>query len=546
MAKMTRPKRPSAPRPITKLAIAIIVVLAVAGDGGWLAWAYDNTNYDEGASGPGTPTIINPNTNPANCDVWLVGSQHSLSCTPPAVDWDICTSTGLPVADSVSVYWTATSGTFVDDDNTGTSNVDYECRHTGGASGITAHAIDEWYEDGESNPGLAGPETASTDQVGILVVMPSVYWVGFENDHVLSRTPEGANSHAGWAMSTEGITDPIWHADSTENDKTNYACFTRGSTTATLKARFRVTSPLTEGSTFHLGADGTNSWTPTSCNIGKNESESNYVWLPLSDYSPMVNTVKRYTAYACDWEMFFYYAPNPFAIPINTTTHTVYLTFDTPQPIPPVTTARTVKRIDWVCKKCDGLWSKEDCTDAIFAALNGTPPPSFGDGEMPEDYWWAMDPAYGPVDCEALALLMQRMCALLGVGTGEIGYVYCCREDQSPPDTVYSTSDDEHATRICGEDGHGTEKLVFLRGTYYHQWQAVFVREGKYYAVKETSSTEPGDIMEHVLTCHPPSGGCNGINCACIGTSGTYQVWDYGPPSASCIVPCPPVPSPWD
>ena len=229
----------------------------------------------------------------------------------------------------------------------------------------------------------------------------------------------------------------------------------------------------------------------------------------------------------------------------------MYLTYGTPTL---GGTARTVQRMDWVCTEADGLDTIVGCADAIFTGISiEGQPPDFANGPTPPDYWWAMDPAWGGVQCLDLAILMQDMSKLLGLGAGKIGYVYPRRKNQNPPDTPYDDEDDKSPKRFCNHGWHRVETLKVRDGLIdpggagvFHQWEAVFVLEDKYYGVKIKASVEPGDIMKEMLTNHDAiPGGCDGINCICEGLmKSRIQQWEHsvGGVCSDPVI----VQSPWD
>ncbi|MHC4213735.1 MAG: hypothetical protein ACYSWP_10230, partial [Planctomycetota bacterium] len=84
--------------------------------------------------------------NPEDSEVWLIQSKHTLTCTT-SNDTDCNLDTGLTEPDSVTHYWTTSSGgdEFEDNDNVGTS-VTYFCPNASGSVTITVHADDDHSE----------------------------------------------------------------------------------------------------------------------------------------------------------------------------------------------------------------------------------------------------------------------------------------------------------------------------------------------------------------------------------------------------------------
>lgn len=139
-----------------------------------------------------------------------------------------------------------------------------------------------------------------------------------------------------------------------------------------------------------------------------------------------------------------------------------------------------------------------------------------------------MDPGGPTGECIDLAKLMQNMAKLLGLGNGEIGYIYGTTDN-----TCYSTSSSAYESRVCGT--HGNEEIAFYAGGW-NNWEAVFKIDGWYYAVKLISAQQPVDIIKNILGTNTP-----GAN-----NQGNHQSWvAAGRGTMCCTTPGPhPVPSP--
>ena len=99
---------------------------------------------------------------------WLTDSTHDLECTT-STDCDYNVTLSQQESDSVTHYWTATAGTFLGNDNTGTDDVTYVCpgAYQTDEVTITAHADDDYAP--ESNDYLYD-EDEVTDEIDVIVM----------------------------------------------------------------------------------------------------------------------------------------------------------------------------------------------------------------------------------------------------------------------------------------------------------------------------------------------------------------------------------------
>ena len=473
-----------------------------------LAWEYD----------AGTPITSVSITNPTANEVWLIGSDHTLTCTSatdtdrrrenPESNWE-------NIADSVTHYWTGT-GTFKNNDNVGTS-VTYICTDTAGSNTVTVYADDNY---GPDNNTAIVDESPTSDSETVSVVGLAVNQVGFGGgNHTLYQTPA---ANAGWADGTTAISNPVYDADSGTNDATNYACYTKGAANATLTSvRCRATTALTEGSSFELrvltSCVGTSGW--VSFSIDQGNRQSGVGTLSLSGTLP--STVGRY-GLGCGW---YYRCPSGSNTELaNTyTTHQLLVTYDTPDKDP------TVKRLTFVCDSAYGLNEVTPCADAIYDALDGVPPKYDLSAENPSNCWLMMDPNGPAGPCVSQALLMQKMCQLLGLGNGEVGFIYGTTDND-----CYSIYENDFEIRTCPGGIHGSERIQYYAGKVWNKFEAVFKYNGWYYAVKETKNQTPLGILQTIL----------GFNNPGIDHNEKHQAWKWGVGHAFCCEDPGPHPAP--
>lgn len=104
-------------------------------------------------------------TSAAGHEIWLVGSEHTVTCTT-VTDYDTCTEDQSLHQDTVTHWWTGTSEQFEDNDYIGTEVV-YICRDITGSETVTVHADDHFSAEGYENTALAddyaSPKSDSQD-----------------------------------------------------------------------------------------------------------------------------------------------------------------------------------------------------------------------------------------------------------------------------------------------------------------------------------------------------------------------------------------------
>jgi hypothetical protein len=388
--------------------LACVVLLLLAGA------PAQATEYDAG-----TPITDVSITNPTANEVWLIGTPHTLTCTT-ATDTDRACDGGdwYDVDDSVTHYWTG-SGTFKNNDNIGTS-VDYICINTVGSDTVTVYADDNY--DPDNNAAIVD-ESPTSDSETVSIVGLEVHKVGFGNDHALYRTP---TTFYGWGDGTTAITDPVYNADDTAEEKAakNHACFTKGAANATLTAvQCRTPVALTEGSGFSLRALGTDSWAWAAFAIAAGNRESGTGTLSL-DNDTLATAVTRYAgSYSCAWR-YCCFSGAAQEVTLNSTSHSVYLTWDTPSP---GGTASTVKRVDAACGWANTATTAKGTADGVHTNM---PKIRFGHTQPEVDDWRLfIDKSHevaghtDPCDptatfrgeCDEYARLMKRALDMLGL-----------------------------------------------------------------------------------------------------------------------------------
>lgn len=92
--------------------------------------------------------------NPAASEVWLAGSDHTLTCST-VTDQDCNLETGLPETDYVTHWWTSTSGEFPGPTGNIGVSVKYVCNDVAGTETVHVRADDHYPADGSTDGFLA-------------------------------------------------------------------------------------------------------------------------------------------------------------------------------------------------------------------------------------------------------------------------------------------------------------------------------------------------------------------------------------------------------
>ena len=194
--------------------ILVISSIVLCGIGGhWLgqtAYGYDYYYYWSDTTGDthlgDTPIEM---TYPASSysKYWLAGSDHEVTCTTVATDKDCKFGRNEgeaweyigKVTDSITHFWSGTSGMFENDDNIGTA-VHYVCRYSEGVDGITCGANDNYSDnnnyfrgqtDGNEGPeGPGGDDGATSDTHYVYVRAPYMEEFTWSGKHNIKDVPE--------------------------------------------------------------------------------------------------------------------------------------------------------------------------------------------------------------------------------------------------------------------------------------------------------------------------------------------------------------------
>ena len=337
--------------------------------------------------------------------------------------------------------------------------------------------------------------------VTVKVKEPEVYRVGFSGDHTLYETPADYN---GWGDGTTLISDPVF--DSEANDY-NAVCVTKNSDSVSLwKVRVKIDEALTFPTKIKLDATGTVEWDDSEEVTFSGTTTSSDASLNIAG-----NITDQVYEYVASFNISWFYKVTTqgtgFDNSMGSTNHTVYVKWGDPTG----GHSLTEERIQWLTEECDENTTLTECSDDIFAGLDvaGQPPDFNLGGGNPTNKWHMMDPNGPSGQCIDLAMLMEDMYQLLGCGNGEIGYIYATNDVN-----CYSTSSSAFDTRTCPGGIHGTERLRYYTSSGWNNWEAVFHVNGNYYAVQETSNSDPLQVIQDIVGDNDPN-------------TGNYQAWRY-------------------
>jgi hypothetical protein len=332
--------------------------------------------------------------------------------------------------------------------------------------------------------------------VTIHVMCPWVYRVGFGGDNALYETP---TTYSGWGDGTTAITDPVRDLDTSKNDP---VCVNKNSGSVSLTdVRLKVSEALTYAQTISVDAAGTENWTAAT---GVSFSGCTSSDTTLAIGGNIIDEVKRYSGdFSVAWK---YKVTGTYGndnwMDLNTTTHTVYVTYGTPAP---GGDDSTVKRIDWVCDKANGQSTVGGGADAVFGGLSG----SFDLGAA---MWgpspiWRLHNAGEASQCPGIADYVNQHFRMLGLGTGEIRY---CR---AKPDGTYEAASSapgtewrvivpggEHPDPTTHDNEYGSERLAMVDGNGDgNAYEATCLFNSTYYALTGDgvfSASTPEEVVE--------------------------------------------------
>ena len=412
-------------------------------------------------------------SNPAANEVWLYDTLHTLTCsTSTDSDRERPNSSAewTPVNDSVSHYWTG-SGTFVDNDNIGTS-VQYISPFATGDDVIVVYADDDYAPETNN---FVVDDARKSDTETVTVVGLEVHKVGFGGDHALQRTPTSE-----WDDGTTAITDPIWIKDDPDLAKTNHVCWTKGESDDTAKVKCRVSTALTEAASFQVGATGTATWTWADCSIASGATESSEA---TCEHTVAWVDKVRSGSFTCDWKFRSPTGANTQRN-LNSSTHNVYLSYGTP-----AGSVVTVKWIAFVCGAADNESDLTTCANKVFGDLTG----SF---DLTGTIWgpdpvWLLHNAGEKAQCPGLALFVSKHFAMLGLGAGTIKYCHATAAgkyvaaDASPGD-IRRTIGAEHPGATTHDDHNTLENLIHWDGSTppgNNRFEATCLLNGWHYAL---------------------------------------------------------------
>ena len=284
------------------------------------------------------------------------------------------------------------------------------------------------------------------NSVTIKVIIPEVYQIGFGGDHTLYKTPDANDPNdvwGGWADGDTQITDPVYDSNASPH-KNDPICVTKNSSSVSLtNVKLKVTEALSYSTTITVDANGTEEWNEASVSFsGTTSAEAT-----LGITGNIINQVKKYAGnFQIPWKYKVPSGTNTWYT-INTTAHTVYVTYGTPSP---GGSELTERRIDTLCGWANTKSTRKDVADAIHTNLSLP----FGSGT--HDDWGLMWTA-GPFDgeCDEHAIFMVRCLDLIGV-SNSVWYNTCASEDTDVYEDIDSKVVDSNTYWLkFDKDGNG-------------------------------------------------------------------------------------------
>lgn len=352
-------------------------------------------------------------TNPAASEVWLAGSDHSLTCST-ASDTDRCRPNAeaewQDIADSVTHYWTGT-GTFKDNDNIGTS-VTYICTNTAGNNTVTVYANDNYAPD--NNTAIVD-ETAKSDSETVSVIIP-----------VIDQITYGGGNHT-----ISDVTTPEYDRAASRNEP---AAYTKSASSITASTTFWSSTALTESS----GVDVFGTTTGTDVNhwgTGSGTFGTSWPSAAISnDGDVLCSTVKKAT-YTTTWKFRCPTGSNTWIESTTQSDHVIYVTLSTPGLAP------TKQIIDYACIWADGASDADGACTLLLS--NG----------FASHYTWDFD-------CHRLSSDFVRLASAIGITASQ--HKWASITPSAVNDMVYQRT--EEFDPVGPTHGYGPQEWS------WHQW----------------------------------------------------------------------------
>lgn len=485
----------------TLFSILVISSIVFCGIGDqWLgqtAYGYDYYRYWSDTTGDtklgDTPIEM---TYPASnySEYWLVGSDHTVTCTTVATDKDCKFGRNEgesweflgKVTDSITHYWTGTSGMFEGDNNIGTS-VSYVCRYSEGVDGITCGANDNYsdnnnYYRGQTD-GNEGPEGPGGDDGGT-----------YDTHYVYVRAPYTKEFTWSGKHTISGVTVPEYDNSVSRNEP---ACYTKDGSVSASDVYFYDASNLTEASSVNVLACSRALTTEEI--LSGDTPDSNIIWMSgsgswetwssdkigsmSSGSEKLVDYVHKYNG---NLPLYWYYKVSTvdssydYWFSCGSTSHTVYAVYDTPSCAAALlTTANLDTCVGWAegCTKVDTSDDPNNIPRKVqlgAKSWHGTYGYEGSTGAKYNPFTWI--PLYKG-DCITYADLMTKGLKLLGV-SASTKEIHCMSGANrhwfftSPPAyrTPYWLTDggdaDGDGTINSNESGHpGTLESIYVVGS---------------------------------------------------------------------------------
>lgn len=380
----------------------------------------------------GTPITDVSITNPTEDEVWLAGSNHTLTCTTSTDTDRRCITKWEDVSDSVTHYWEGT-GTFKDNDNIGTS-VTYICTNAAGNNNVKVYANDDY---APANNTAIVNESPKSDSETISVVVPTLEWVEFggTNKHTLYKkdaNPWNPGNENYASNYTTAVPNKAWVRDPALTDP---VCYTKGSNGAQVTTSINFASiSITEESTVNIEGvtDAFHPFASNGINVSGEETT-----VPAMNTDVAFADVVKGTPWSITWSYKVPTGSNTW-IAIGTSQNPCYTTWGTPDG-----STVTAKRMNWAAYVRSG-----NATTVTQLGQN------IGDGWNADtifgqnnfsNYWEPLDKGVHKNDCLAASVGTVTALKLLGVPAADTGTQksWASSDDQRPNPNYNSDVTDE-------------------------------------------------------------------------------------------------------
>ena len=339
---------------------------------------------------------------------------------------------------------------------------------------------------------------SSQSSSALEALLPELKKIHVDGNEPLYQTPtENHNTYCYWDDGETQLENPAYDNTVTPTAKNEPFCFKRHTSGAKIKGEFATSSALSISRNVVWEAGGEESWDGGP--VWTSGSTFDTGWMSIDGY--IINQVKRYNSSftITDWQYTIASGTNS-PVPVSgSTNHTVFVILG-PNGYGVAATEATVKRMDYICNKCNGKTSLDDCASALAQAIgNGSKM-----GTPSATRWRALhnDASFARLECYAGRELAVEALRLLGVDDSKVEPKPGDQDDEECKSFASSdpTGDPDYPSDVTDYEvdgeSHNLEWSIETDWDPHYPFEASFRIDDagtwKYYTVKDPSGPFTG------------------------------------------------------